>query len=146
MNARAFPERSSTSSRKFDRAVDVVDQRPPHQAYVCEIDGRLVTSADKYGTVVTAIDLKLDRDDTRCRQRPKADMSSSAPAVYAKDPEQTAFLNPTTDWPAPIANRPRDRSPGALSHRPNDAGESALGDTIADASWPRPAPTPMAVR
>ena len=31
-----------------------------HRAYVCEIDGRLVTSADKYGTLVTAIDLKLD--------------------------------------------------------------------------------------
>ena len=31
-----------------------------HRAYVCEIDGRLVTSGDKYGTLVTAIDLKLD--------------------------------------------------------------------------------------
>ena len=31
-----------------------------HRAYVCDIDGRLVTSGDKYGTLVTAIDLKLD--------------------------------------------------------------------------------------
>ena len=46
---------------KFDRAVDVVVSGHTHQAYVCEIDGRLVTSGDKYGTLVTAIDLKLDR-------------------------------------------------------------------------------------
>ena len=46
--------------KKFDRAVDVVVSGHTHQAYVCEIDGRLVTSGDKFGTLVTAIDLKLD--------------------------------------------------------------------------------------
>src|SRR6201996_7291900 len=47
--------------KKFDKAVDVVISGHTHQAYVCQIDGRLVTSADKYGTLVTAIDLNLDR-------------------------------------------------------------------------------------
>ncbi|MFX7571105.1 bifunctional metallophosphatase/5'-nucleotidase, partial [Acinetobacter baumannii] len=47
--------------KKFDPAVDVVISGHTHRAYVCDIDGRLVTSADKYGTLVTAIDLKLDR-------------------------------------------------------------------------------------
>src|ERR1700723_2304447 len=47
--------------KKFDRAVEVVISGHTHQAYVCDIDGRLVTSGDKYGTVVTAIDLRLDR-------------------------------------------------------------------------------------
>ena len=46
--------------KKFDRAVDLVISGHTHQPYVCEIDGRLVTSADKYGTLVTAIDVKLD--------------------------------------------------------------------------------------
>src|SRR4051812_40306700 len=46
--------------KKFDRAVDVVVTGHTHRAYVCQIDGRLVTSGDKYGTLVTAIDLKLD--------------------------------------------------------------------------------------
>src|SRR5262249_3698187 len=45
----------------FDKAVDVVVSGHTHQAYNCVIDGRLVTSADKYGTLVTRIDLKLDR-------------------------------------------------------------------------------------
>ena len=46
--------------KKFDRAVDVVISGHTHRAYTCQIDGRLVTSGDKYGTVVTTIDLKLD--------------------------------------------------------------------------------------
>ena len=55
--------------KKFDRAVDVVISGHTHQAYICDIDGRLVTSGDKYGTVVTAIDFKLDSGDPRRRQR-----------------------------------------------------------------------------
>src|SRR5262249_34061782 len=47
--------------RKFDPAVDVVISGHTHKAYVCQIDGRLVTSGDKFGTLVSAIDLRLDR-------------------------------------------------------------------------------------
>jgi 5'-nucleotidase len=118
--------------KKFDRAVDVVISGHTHQAYVCEIDGRLVTSADKYGTVVTAIDLKLDRT-TRDVVSAKADNVIVRTGVYAKDPEQTALLESYDRFAAPIANRPAGSVTAPLSHRPNDAGESALGDTIADA-------------
>ena len=52
--------RSSTSSSKLDKAVDLVISGHTHRAYNCRIDGRLVTSADKYGTLVTEIDLVLD--------------------------------------------------------------------------------------
>jgi 5'-nucleotidase len=118
--------------RKFDRAVDVVISGHTHQAYVCEIDGRLVTSADKYGTVVTAIDLVLDRT-TRDVVSARADNVIVRTGVYAKDPEQTALLESYDRFAAPIANRPAGSVTDALSHRPNNAGESALGDTIADA-------------
>src|ERR1700755_2465491 len=46
--------------KKLDRAVDLVISGHTHQAYICEIDHRLVTSGDRYGTLVTAIDVKLD--------------------------------------------------------------------------------------
>jgi 5'-nucleotidase len=46
--------------KKLDKAIDIVISGHTHQAYVCTIDGRLVTSGDKYGTLVTAIDVKLD--------------------------------------------------------------------------------------
>jgi 5'-nucleotidase len=118
--------------KKFDRAVDVVISGHTHQAYVCEIDGRLVTSGDKFGTLVTAIDLKLD-PATRDVVSAKADNVIVRIGAYAKDPEQTALLEAYEKVAAPIANRPAGVITATLSRVPNDAGESALGDVIADA-------------
>jgi 5'-nucleotidase len=118
--------------KKFDRAVDVVISGHTHQPYVCEIDGRLVTSGDKYGTIVTAIDLKLDRT-TRDIIGAKADNVIVRTGAYAKDPEQTALLESYDKLAAPLANRRAGAVTEALSHAPNHAGESKLGDLVADA-------------
>jgi 5'-nucleotidase len=118
--------------KKFDPAVDVVISGHTHQAYVCEIDGRLVTSGDKYGTLVTAIDLKLD-PVTRDVISARADNFIVRTAALTKDPEQTALLESYDKFAAPIANRPAGSVTETLSRVPNDAGESALGDIIADA-------------
>jgi len=118
--------------RKLDRAVDVVISGHTHQAYVCAIDGRLVTSGDKYGTVVTTIDLKLD-PATRDVVSAKADNVIVRTGAYAKDPEQTALLASYDKFAAPIANRPAGSITQTLSRTPNDAGESPLGDIVADA-------------
>ena len=118
--------------KSFDRAVDVVISGHTHQAYVCEIDGRLVTSGDKYGTLVTAIDLKLDRV-ARDIVSAKADNSIVRTADLAKHAEQTALLDSYDRVAAPIANRPAGAVTATLSRVPNQAGESPLGDIIADA-------------
>lgn len=118
--------------KKLDRAVDVVVSGHTHRAYVCDIDGRLVTSGDKYGTLVTAIDLKLDpitRDITGAR----GENVVVANASLAKDAEQTALIEAYDRLSAPIANRPAGSVTQTLSRVPNEAGESALGDVIADA-------------
>jgi 5'-nucleotidase len=118
--------------RKFDKAVDVVISGHTHRAYVCEIDGRLVTSGDKFGTLVTAIDLKLDRA-TRDVVSARADNVIVRTATLAKDPEQTALLASYDKVAAAIGNRPAGSITQTLSRVPNDAGESPLGDIIADA-------------
>lgn len=118
--------------KKFDRAVDVVVSGHTHRAYVCDIDGRLVTSGDKYGTLVTAIDLKLD-PATRDIVSARAENVIVSNASLAKDPEQTALIDAYDKLSAPIANRPAGSVTQTLSRVPNDAGESALGDVIADA-------------
>jgi 5'-nucleotidase len=119
-------------TRKFDRAVDVVISGHTHQAYVCEIDGRLVTSGDKYGTLVTAIDLKLD---TRTRDVISAKASNVIVRtdILPKDPGQTALLEAFDRFSAPIANRRAGSVTETLSRTPGDAGESTLGNIIADA-------------
>ena len=118
--------------KKFDKAVDVVISGHTHRAYVCEIDGRLVTSGDKFGTLVTAIDLKLD-PKTRDVISARADNVIVRTATLAKDPEQTALLAAYDKVAAPLANRAAGSITETLSRVPNEAGESALGDIIADA-------------
>jgi 5'-nucleotidase len=117
---------------KFDKAVDVVVSGHTHQAYACEIDRRLVTSGDKFGTIVTTIDLKLDRG-TRDIVSAKADNVIVRTGVYTKDPEQTELLEAYDKVAGPIANRAAGSITASLSRLPNEAGESVLGDIIADA-------------
>ena len=118
--------------KNLDRAVDVVISGHTHRAYVCEIDGRLVTSGDKFGTLVTAIDLKLD-PGTRDVISAKADNLIVRTAALAKDPEQSALLESYDKLAAPIANRRAGSLMHKLSRVPNHSGESRLGDVIADA-------------
>src|SRR6266850_21647 len=118
--------------KKFDKAVDVVVSGHTHRAYVCNIDGRLVTSGDQYGTIVTAIDLKLD-PVTRDVVNAKADNTIVRSATLSKNAEQTALLEAYDKVAAPIASRPAGAVTETLSRTPNNAGESPLGDIIADA-------------
>jgi 5'-nucleotidase len=118
--------------KKFDPAIDLVISGHTHLPYICKIDGRLVTSADKYGTLVTSIDVTLDTA-TRDVASAKADNVVVRSNTLAKDPEQTALIAAYDRLAAPIANRRAGSVAAALSRVPNEAGESALGDIVADA-------------
>jgi 5'-nucleotidase len=118
--------------KKLDKAVDLVISGHTHRAYLCEIDGRLVTSADKYGTLVTTIDLKLD-PATRDIVSKSSENHIVRSATIAKNPEQTALIESYDKLSAPIANRPAGSVSETLSRLPDGAGESPLGDIIADA-------------
>lgn len=117
---------------KLDRAVDVVISGHTHRAYTCRIDGRLVTSGDKYGTIVTAIDLKLD-PTTHDVISAAANNTIVRTETLAKDPGQTKLIAAYDRLAGPIAARPAGAVTAALSRMPNAAGESVLGDVVADA-------------
>ena len=116
---------------KLDKAVDVVISGHTHRAYNCRIDGRLVTSGDKYGTIVTAIDLVLD-PKTRDITSAVADNVIVRPS-FAKDPVQTALIEEYERLVVPLARRVVGRIGAALPREGNNAGESPLGQVIADA-------------
>lgn len=118
--------------KKLDSAVGVIISGHTHKAYACNIDGRLVTSADKFGTLVTAIDLKLDRA-TKKIVSAKANNVVVRSNFYPKDLEQTALIDAYDRLSAPIAGRAAGSISDTLSRLPDDAGESVLGDIIADA-------------
>ena len=118
--------------KKLDKAVDLVISGHTHRAYNCRIDGRLVTSGDKYGTIVTAIDLVLDRQ-TRDVVSAQAENHIVRHATLAKAPEQSALIAQYEQLAGPLTRRVVGRIAAALPRDSNPAGETALGQVVADA-------------
>jgi 5'-nucleotidase len=117
--------------KDLDSAVDIVISGHTHQAYVCTIDKRLVTSGDKFGTLVTAIDVKLDRSTRDVISATAANVVVDA--TLPKDPAQTALIDAYEKLAAPIATQPAGTITQVLSRMANVSGESVLGDVIGDA-------------
>ena len=118
--------------KKLDKAVDLVVSGHTHRAYKCVIDGRLVTSADKFGTLVTEIELVLD-PKSRDVVSVEADNLIVRTNAYAKAPEQTALIEAYDALVRPLAERPVGSITASLSRDVDLAGESVLGQVIADA-------------
>ena len=117
---------------KLDKAVDLVISGHTHKAYTCVIDGRLVTSADKFGTLVTEIDVTLDRA-SRDVASVKAENVIVRTEQLAKDPQQTALIERYQRIVQPLADRVVGHLVSALTKEETPAGETTLGDVIADA-------------
>ena len=117
---------------KLDKAVDVVITGHTHRAYNCRIDGRLVTSADKYGTVLSEIDLVLDPKSGDVVQA-RADNLIVRTDRFAKDAAQTRMIESYELLAAPLAKRVVGKIAAPLSRDENPAGESPIGQVVADA-------------
>jgi len=117
--------------KRLDKAVDVVISGHTHRAYNCRIDGRLVTSGDKYGTLVTAIDLALD-PQTGDVASAVADNVIVLPS-FARDPRQTQLIEMYERLAAPLARRVVGRLGADLPRDADPAGASVLGQVVADA-------------
>lgn len=113
-------------------AVDVFVTGHSHKTYVCEIDGKLVTSAKSYGRLLTEIDLTIDpqtRDVVAKKAVNHVVYNDKEPA----NAEMTELVKTYVDKSAAVANRSVGTVTATLSRETNQAGESALGDVIADA-------------
>lgn len=117
---------------RLDPAVQVVISGHTHRAYNCRIAGRLVTSGDKYGTVLTQIDLTLDATSGKVT-RAVADNVIVRPEVFARDAQQTALIAAYEQLAGPLGRRVVGRITAALPREENAAGESPLGQVVADA-------------
>jgi 5'-nucleotidase len=118
--------------KKLDKAVDVVVSGHTHRAYNCRIDNRLVTSADKYGTVVSEIDITLDPKTGDVTQA-RADNLIVRTDRYAKDAAQGKLIATYEQLAAPLAKRVVGRVGAALTRDESPAGESPIGGVVADA-------------
>ncbi|AAZ96309.1 5'-nucleotidase [Thiobacillus denitrificans ATCC 25259] len=125
--------------QRLDDAVDLVVSGHTHQAYRCSLSNRAgrtipVTSTNAQGRSVTEIDLVIDtmtRDVASIAvDNVVVDRSNAAVPPMAA---LTALANGYNALAAPLANTPLGGITAAITRSANAAGESALGDVIADA-------------
>jgi len=117
---------------KLDKAVDLVVSGHTHKAYNCRIDGRLVTSGDKYGTIVSEIDIVLDPKSGKVIQA-RADNVIVRTDRFNKDPAQTQLIAVYEQLAAPLAKRVVGKIGAPLTRDESPAGEMPIGQVVADA-------------
>ena len=106
-----------------------------HQAYNCEIDGKVVTSASSFGRLVTDIDLQIDRR-TGDVLTATADNVVVDPRRRRADPAQTALIARYRTLLGPIATEV-----GRRDHAPRSPGPGALPGA-GSRRWATSSPTP----
>jgi 2',3'-cyclic-nucleotide 2'-phosphodiesterase (5'-nucleotidase family) len=125
-------------AKGLDSAIDMVVSGHTHQPYVCDIkdpagQDRLVTSASSFGRLFTETNLQYDR---LSRDIVRASVKGSNMLVtrnVAKDPAETKIITDYNEKIAPIAGRVIGHVNADVTRTTNPAGESPLGDLIADA-------------
>jgi 5'-nucleotidase len=135
--------------KRMDDEVDLVISGHTHQAYLCSLPNSAgrnipVTSTNAIGRMVTEIDMTLDTD-TREVASIVVDnvlVDRSNPAMTAV-PALTTLVSNYNALAAPLANQAIGLITAAITRSSNSAGESALGDVIADAQLEATAPADL---
>jgi 5'-nucleotidase len=118
-------------ARRMRREVDVVFSAHTHQAYSCRIAGRPVIQGLSYGRLLSDVVLRVDTatgQTTSVTARNRVVTRTVRP--YA--PMRT-LVRRYAELAEPIESRPIGTLAGALTRQESPAGETTLGDVIADA-------------
>jgi 5'-nucleotidase len=128
-----------TIVNQLDNEVDLVISGHTHQAYNCQIankSGRLisVTSANSQGRVLTNIDVEINRSNGEVSNVSATNIvvDRTNTAITPNAPIK-AIVDNYKSIATPIANRVIGSISAAITRTATAAGESALGDVIADA-------------
>ena len=116
----------------LDDAVDLVIAGHTNDEFICEIDGKWVTMADTRGRLFTDIDVTLNRV-TKDMTVVAINNMPNLQAGVTPDPVVTALIDKYDTLSAPLANTVIGTTTTDILRASNAAGESALGDVIADA-------------
>ena len=123
----------------LDDAVDLVIAGHTNDEFVCEIDGKWVTMADTRGRLFTDINVTLNRVTKDMTVVAINNLSNLQDGV-TPDPTVTALIDKYDTLSAPLANTVIGTITSDIRRTNNTAGESALGDIIADAQFDATAP------
>lgn len=117
---------------QLDDAVDLVIAGHTNAAFVCKIDGKWVTMAETAGRLFTDIDATLDRQTKDMTIEAINNIPNRQDGITPAA-DVTALIEKYDALSAPLANQVVGTISGDLERGGNVAGESALGDIIADA-------------
>ena len=115
----------------MDDAIDVVVTGHTNWAVNCVVDGKVVTGAAHQGRLVTDIDLTI----SRATKNPVSISVNNKIITrdVTKADDLTTLIDKYKTLSAPLANRVIGKITADITRTANAAGESALGDRIADA-------------
>jgi 5'-nucleotidase len=111
--------------------IDVIVSGHTHRAYVCTIGTKLVTSALSLSRLITDIDLHIDPATGRIVAKTARNVTVTHDVP--EDAGETAIIDRYRPFASSVAARPVGAAAGPILQLRNAAGESALGDLVADA-------------
>ncbi|MEF2277787.1 bifunctional metallophosphatase/5'-nucleotidase [Deinococcus sp. YIM 134068] len=104
-----------------------------HQGYNCVVNGRVVIQGDQYGHLLQRLDLKVDKANHKVLEVRAENVVVNA-QTQAKDAAMTDLVGRAQALTKAISEQPvANLAAPQISRTNNVAGESALGDVIADA-------------
>lgn len=119
--------------KRLDPAIRLIVSGHTHKGFQCKVDGRTVTQGEVGGHVLSRISMRVDPasgavHDIRVRNVPVT------PGQYPPDARVAAFLSRARALSKEALARPLARvAARTIGRKANPAGETALGDLVADA-------------
>ena len=119
--------------KRLDPAIKLIVSGHSHSGFLCKVDGRTVTQAQMYGHLLTRIALTIDGSshevsDIRARNIVMTPNAAPVPEVLS------ALMTKSRDGSRAAMSKPVARlAVAVVSRKLNDAGESAMGNLVADA-------------
>ncbi len=129
---------ASAIARAASPKVDAFFTGHSHQQYNCTINDpagnpRPVIEGLSFGRLLSVVDLKIDRRSRDVIRSATVATNRVVTRTVPADPRVAALVQRAKDLAGPIGNRPVGTITADLVRAPNPAGESPLGDVIADA-------------
>lgn len=132
------PGAGSRIASGLDPQIDVVVSGHSHQAYICKTkdpagQDRYYTQGSSFGRVITQIDFQVDRKTHDVIRSSVVADNHVVTRTVTPDPETAAYVQTWKDRVATVANKPIGNITANIGRDATGAGESPLGDLIADA-------------
>jgi len=119
--------------KALDPAIRLVITGHSHQGYLCQVDGRVVTQADAAGHLLSRIALKVDPNSGAVAGIEVRNVVMD-PSKFTADPKIAAYLASVKQRSTAALARPLGKlGTAVVARKANDAGESPLGNLVADA-------------